>query len=173
MTLSDSSLPKRIHIVGHKNSGKTTLVVDLVKELSRQGHKVATIKHTHHHHELDTPGKDSHRHREAGATAVGIISPAMDAVFLPQDSPREATPSRYESLTKFFGPCDVVLVEGGQHAEGIKIEVWRQEISETTLSANDPTIKAIVSDDIPAHDLPILKRAEVARLAEYVLELTE
>ena len=58
---------RRIHIIGRKNSGKTTLVVELVQQLSAMGKRVATIKHTHHRHELDVPGKDSYRHREAGA----------------------------------------------------------------------------------------------------------
>ena len=70
---------KRLHIVGRKNSGKTTLIVDLVRHLTALGHRVGTIKQTHHQHELDTPGNDSHRHRQAGAAAVGIVSPALHA----------------------------------------------------------------------------------------------
>jgi|GEM_PF-195703 len=73
----------RIHIIGRKNSGKTTLVVDLVRHFRALGYRVGTIKHTHHQHELDTPGKDSYRHRQAGAMAVGIVAPTMNAVFWP------------------------------------------------------------------------------------------
>jgi molybdopterin-guanine dinucleotide biosynthesis protein MobB len=72
---------KRLHVIGGKNHGKTTLVVELVKEFSRRGISVGTIKHTHHQHELDVPGKDSYRHRMAGAAAVGILSPSMSALF--------------------------------------------------------------------------------------------
>ena len=66
----------RIHIIGRKNHGKTQLVVELVEEFSLRGLRVGTIKHTHHDHELDTPGKDSHRHRSAGAAVVVIDSAA-------------------------------------------------------------------------------------------------
>jgi len=72
--------PPPIHIVGRKNAGKTTLVCDLIAALTQQGLRVATVKHTHHQHELDVPGKDSWRHREAGAAAVGILSPGMVAM---------------------------------------------------------------------------------------------
>ena len=61
---------KRVHILGRKNHGKTTLVVELVEYLTARGMHVGTIKHTHHAHELDTPGKDSHRHGEAGASVA-------------------------------------------------------------------------------------------------------
>jgi molybdopterin-guanine dinucleotide biosynthesis protein MobB len=61
---------KRLHIIGGKNHGKTMLVVELVQEFARRGIPVGTIKHTHHHHEVDVPGKDSHRHRLAGAAAA-------------------------------------------------------------------------------------------------------
>jgi len=74
---------RRLHIVGRKNSGKTTFIVELVRYFTSSGLRIGTIKHTHHQHELDTPGKDSHRHREAGAQVVGILSRAMSAVFLP------------------------------------------------------------------------------------------
>ena len=83
MSESDPKKPLRIHIVGRRNSGKTTLVCELVAALTKRGYRVATIKHTHHHHELDTPGKDSWHHREAGAAAVGILSPRMTAMFFP------------------------------------------------------------------------------------------
>ena len=90
---------RRIHIIGRKNSGKTSLVVRLVEYYRTAGYRVGTIKHTHHHHELDTPGKDSFRHRQAGASAVGILAPTMNAVFWPQANgvkrvpPEEATPA--------------------------------------------------------------------------------
>ena len=93
---------KRIHIVGRKNSGKTTLVADLVAHLTANGHRVGTIKHTHHQHELDTPGKDSHRHREAGAAVVGILCPGMTAVFRP-------APDRQRSAASSPPPTGLVV----------------------------------------------------------------
>ncbi len=140
----------RLHIVGRKNSGKTTLICELVQALTRKGLKVATIKHTHHHHELDTPGKDSHQHRISGAAAVGILSPKMNAVFWPSPSDemtaaeKEVGYARFESL---MSDCDLILVEGDSSTEGLKVEVFRQEIHAETLAANDPTIRAVISDD--------------------------
>ena len=69
-------------MIGRKNSGKTTLVSELVTEFTARGYRVGTIKHTHHQHELDVPGKDSYRHREAGAAIVGIISSIVVAFLL-------------------------------------------------------------------------------------------
>ncbi len=79
----------RLHIIGRKNAGKTTLVVELIERLTGRGLVVGSIKHTHHRHELDVPGKDSYRHREAGAAPVAIVSPGMTAVFRPN---RPASP---------------------------------------------------------------------------------
>jgi molybdopterin-guanine dinucleotide biosynthesis protein len=129
MSESDPKKPLRIHIVGRRNSGKTTLVCELVTALTQRGYRVATIKHTHHHHELDTPGKDSWHHRESGAAAVGILSPRMTAMFFPQqretasndsgsDSPSQHDPVaheiRYQRFETLFSDCDLILVEGDE-----------------------------------------------------------
>ena len=114
----------RIHIVGRKNSGKTTLVCDLVRELTRLGRRVATIKHTHHNHELDTPGKDSHKHRESGAAGVGILSSQMTAAFVPV-SRDEDEETRYARFNIMFNDCDLIVVEGDLSTVATKIEVWR------------------------------------------------
>ena len=101
---------KRIHIIGGKNHGKTTLIVELVQELSARGVRVGTIKHTHHEHELDLPGKDSYRHREAGAAVAGILSQSMNAVFWPpQTTDNSTSDSRYAVFEQIFADCDVVL----------------------------------------------------------------
>jgi molybdopterin-guanine dinucleotide biosynthesis protein MobB len=140
----------RFHIVGRKNSGKTTLVVELVRHLSAQGHRVGTVKHTHHHHELDTPGKDSYRHRQAGAVVVGILAPKMNAVFQPttngETSPEEKA-ERYEWLAANMTDCDVVLVEGDLRTEAPKLEVWRAAGGEAPIAADNATISFIATDD--------------------------
>lgn len=169
-----SAISPRLHIVGRKNSGKTTLIVDLVGQLSARGLRVGTIKHTHHRHELDTPGKDSFRHRQAGAVVVGILSPAMDAVFVPQDSVDERT-SRYLRMSAFFAECDLVLVEGDQQADWLKIEVWRKEVCENPLAMADKSILALVTDDkVPVKtSAPVWSRADVDQLSAEVLRLTD
>lgn len=137
---------RTIHVVGTINSGKTTLVVELVTALVQQGLRVATIKHTHHDHELDVPGKDSHRHREAGAEAVGIMAPGMAAVFSEQDPEQDVT-DRLQALVDRMPPCDLIVVEGGQFIRGDKIEVWRREAAESPLAQNDKSIHALISCD--------------------------
>lgn len=164
---------KRVHILGRKNHGKTTLVVELVEHLTARGLRVGTIKHTHHAHELDAPGKDSHRHRTAGSSVVGILSPKMNAIFWAPDE-REANRAdadRYAAFAPHFASCDVVIVEGDTLARGLKVEVWRQAIGGDPLAAADPAIAAVVTDD----PLPIAKtawpRSDVSTVADRVLDL--
>jgi len=167
---------KRIHIVGRKNSGKTTLVVALVEHLTAQGYRVGTIKHTHHRHELDTPGKDSFQHREAGAAAVGILSPAMDAVFVPERNvQRESSSdeSRYDRLDSMFADCDLVLVEGHSQCQGTRLEVWRAVNQTEPIAADDTNMVALITDDPIEINIPIWPRSDVAKLANNILELAK
>lgn len=164
---------KRVHIVGRKNSGKTTLIVDLVRYLTANGYRVGTVKHTHHHHELDTPGKDSHRHREAGAAVVGILSPGMTAVFQSTDRlGREAT-DRYEGLAPMFADCDLVLVEGNLQTAGFKVEVWRAEVTERPIAAQDSSIAAVITNDEIDFATPIWSRSDVGELPRRLLAAAE
>lgn len=168
---------RRVHIIGRKNHGKTTLVSALVEELVARGLRVGTIKHTHHAHELDAPGKDSHRHRLAGSRVVGILSPAMNAVFwAPQEPTAAPLPStdrrgRYEEFAPHYAGCDVVLVEGDTLADAPRIEVWRAAAGDAPLAARDPTIVAVVSDDHPQVAAPIWPRSDLPALAERILAL--
>jgi molybdopterin-guanine dinucleotide biosynthesis protein B len=163
---------KRIHIIGGKNHGKTTLVTDLVAELQSRGMRVGTIKHTHHQHELDTPGKDSHRHREAGASVVGILSCSMNAVFWPKKDPasQESGDERYNAFTSAFADCDLVLVEGDTRTSAPKLEVWRA-VNDTPPIANHITdVRMIVTDDPIETAVPVLARANVSAIADFILE---
>ena len=159
---------KRLHIVGGKNHGKTTLIVELVQELSRRGLFVGTIKHTHHHHELDVPGKDSYQHRMAGACAVGILSPAMSAVFLPVDQAASDDEDRYAALARIFQECRLVLVEGDSQTTAPKIEVWRSSLGTPPLATRDKSIMALVTDDTPPSVKFVLHRADIGRLADWI-----
>jgi molybdopterin-guanine dinucleotide biosynthesis adapter protein len=160
---------RRLHIVGRKNSGKTTLMVDLVAHLTARGFRVGTIKHTHHQHELDTPGKDSHRHRTAGAAVVGILSPALSAVFVRSSQPHDAA-NRYDVIAPLFEDCDFVLVEGDAQAAALKVEVWRSECGQTPLAATDRSILAVVTDDPVSLPFMVLARNPVATIAGQVLK---
>lgn len=157
-----------IHIIGRKNSGKTTLIVDLVRELAVRGLKVGTIKHTHHHHELDTPGKDSHRHRQAGAAMVGIMAPGLNAIFWPPDGNGV---SRYEKMLAMYRGCDIILVEGHASGPGTKVEVWREATQSEPIASQGVSVVAIVSDDTPNVAIPCWPRSDLPSLAGRIIEL--
>jgi molybdopterin-guanine dinucleotide biosynthesis protein MobB len=161
---------KRIHILGRKNHGKTTLVVELVEHLASRGLRVGTIKHTHHSHELDTPRKDSHRHREAGASVVGILSRDMSAVFW---KPEKGTESemRYQQFAPHFAGCDLVIVEGDTQACGLKVEVWREAVGSTPMAVEDRTIVAVVTDDPVNVAAPAWPRRDLPAVAANILKL--
>ncbi|QDU97309.1 molybdopterin-guanine dinucleotide biosynthesis protein B [Lignipirellula cremea] len=165
---------KRLHIIGRKNSGKTTLVVDLVAWLTAAGKRVGTIKHTHHQHELDTPGKDSHRHRQAGAAAVGILSPGLNAVYWPTSDEHDS-PARYQQMEPLFQACDLVLVEGHSRSTAPRIEVWRADTETEPIAAQDAGIVALVTDDPPPGSLAgsplIWSRSDLAALAGNIEQL--
>lgn len=166
---------KRIHVIGGKNHGKTTLVTELVQELTTRGYRVGTIKHTHHQHELDSPGKDSHRHREAGAAVVGILSRSMSAAFWPvQAGDSFATEDRYALFAQALADCQLTLVEGDTHTDAKKIEVWRESIGTEPLAAADLSILAVVTHDHPAKlAVPVWPRADVGALADRILATLE
>ena len=160
---------KCIHVVGRRNHGKTTLLVELVEELSRRGVRIGTIKHTSHSHELDTPGKDSFRHRQAGARPAAIVGKDLIGVYLPRD-PRA---DFYDCLAGMFTGCDLVLVEGHFDGPGVKIEVWRQAIGGPPLATERRDVAAVVSDDPVSLDVPVWPRSDVNTLADHVLRLAE
>ncbi len=161
-------MSRRIHIVGRKNSGKTTLIAELVSHLTDLGYRVGTIKHTHHHHELDTPGKDSFRHREAGAAVVGIMAPQVTAVFQPASEPNMNV-DRYSAIMPMFDQCDLLLVEGDFQTEAPKIEVWRTATHKQPMAMHGCSVLAIVTDDPINIRVPRRSRSDVARLARWVL----
>ncbi|MEZ6122705.1 MAG: molybdopterin-guanine dinucleotide biosynthesis protein B [Planctomycetaceae bacterium] len=160
----------RLHIVGRKNHGKTTLVCELVTELADRGLRVATVKHTHHHHELDTPGKDSHRHRQSGAIGVGILSAEMVATFVPVTrSTDEAT--RYAPFATMFADCDLIVVEGDLHTSAVRMEVWRTGLETVPYAADDPAITAVISDDAVPANIRRLLRSDVPALADEIIRM--
>ena len=160
---------KRIHVVGRKNSGKTRLIVELVDALAATGLRVGTIKHTSHHHELDTPNKDSHRHRLAGARPAAVVSPDLIGVYLATDTRQDP----YALLVPMFADCDLVVVEGDLETAAPKIEVWRQAVTPAPLAASSVDVQALVTDDpvdLPT-PVPVHRRHDIDALAQHVLDL--
>jgi molybdopterin-guanine dinucleotide biosynthesis adapter protein len=156
----------RVHVVGRRNHGKTTLVVELVKEFRRRGIRVGTIKHSRHTHDLDTPGKDSHRHRQAGGQPAAVVTHDLIGVFLPR-----AAECVYERLAPLYTDCEIVIVEGNIDAPGVKIEVWRAAGGNSCLAAARTDIVAVVSDDQPAVSVPVWPRTDITHLADRVWDL--
>lgn len=168
----DAIFDKVIGIVGWKNSGKTTLMEKLVQELAARGLRVSTIKHAHHDFDIDHPGKDSYRHRAAGAHEV-IVASAHRWALLHEH--RGALEPSLADLLAHLEPCDLVLVEGFKYSPHRKIEVRRADSRGPLLAAEDETILAVATDDpglagrhnvLPLNDAPAIADFIVAFLAE-------
>ncbi len=138
-----------ISIVGRSNSGKTTLIVKLVKELKLRGFKVATIKHSHHNFELDTEGKDSWLHTQAGADAVVVVSQKMLGII--RQTPNELPLSE---IVNGLQDMNVIVVEGYKTESIPKVEVFRSEISTELVCKDDKNLIAVVGDKNPSIGVP-------------------
>lgn len=154
-------------VTGWKNSGKTTLVVALVTELTRRGYTVATVKHAHHDFDIDKEGTDSHRHRQAGAREVAIVSDRRWALM--HELRDEAEP-RLEDILARLSPADIVLVEGYKRDAHKKIEARRLDArSREPLAPGDPNIVAIASDHaIEGEPLPVFDIDDIAAMADLI-----
>lgn len=136
-----------IGIIGRSGSGKTTLLSDLIPVLRGRGYSVSTVKHTHHDFDMDQPGKDSYRHREAGAQEVLLTSAKRWALL--HELQGEAEPDM-DSLLSRMSPVDIVLVEGFKSHPYPKVEVHRPSVGHALLAAKDPRVVAIATDDADA-----------------------
>jgi molybdopterin-guanine dinucleotide biosynthesis adapter protein len=140
-------------IAGYSGSGKTTLMERLIPAFAQQGLKVSVIKHAHHHFDIDRPGKDSYRHREAGAFEVLISNGQRWALMHEVRGEPEAT---LEQLLLRLSPCDIVLVEGFKKEPVPKLEVHRAGFDGPLLYPNEPHIVAVATDEPLKTELPQL-----------------
>jgi len=154
-----------ISLVGYSNSGKTTLMEKLVAGLTAQGLCIATIKHSHHQPEMDTPGKDSWRHKQAGAKTSLLVGP--EKMLMVSDVDEALNPQLLAS--RMFADYDLVLVEGYASVPGPKIEVVRAERSQTLRCPADELIA--VASDIRDLDVsvPLLDLNDTAAIMNYIL----
>ncbi len=155
--------PPLICIVGYSGSGKTTLMVRLIECLARRGYRVGTIKHDSQGGRVDHPGKDSFRHKAAGAAASIISSPRQIAMVT--DVAQEQTP---QALLPLLAGMDIVLAEGYKRARLPKIEVYRPETGKGAACQEDPLLLAVVSDATIDWSVPCFATAEVESLADFV-----
>lgn len=153
-------MPPVITIVGHSNSGKTTLVEKLIPELKRRGYRVGTIKHTHHGFSMDQKGKDTYRHRAAGADAVLAASPGQIALV------KSISGESLDSLLPYFQDMDIVLVEGFKKEKKPKIEVFRSQINQTPLFPDDDLLVAVVTDYPYSARVPVFQFEDIQAICD-------
>ena len=155
-----------IGFAGYSGSGKTTLIEQVIALLVLWGVKVSLIKHAHHHFDVDVPGKDSWRHRQAGATEVMVASDQRWALM---HELRGAPEPSLDALLERLSPCDLVIVEGFKKDTIPKLEVWRREQGSPRLNADDPWIIALVTDEQQPGLLPCLDINDPEAVAHFIV----
>ena len=154
-------------LAGWSGSGKTTLMTALIPELVSRGLSVSTLKHAHHTFDVDQPGKDSWRHRQAGAWEVMISSQNRWALMRELRGAPEPT---FEDLARRMSPVDLLLVEGFKRHPHPKIEIHRPSLGKPLLHPEDPWIVAIASDEmLPELRLPLLPLSDASAVATFIL----
>lgn len=159
---------KTFGLVGWSGSGKTTLMEHLIPELTGRGLSVSTMKHTHHKFEIDKPGKDSFKHRMAGATQVAVLSSARWALV---HELRGAPEPNVDEMIAKMAPVDLVLIEGFKTHAHPKVEVFRPSIREAMLQPDDDTVVAVATDeDLNGVSVPLLDLNDVAQVADFIID---
>jgi molybdopterin-guanine dinucleotide biosynthesis adapter protein len=151
---------------GWSGSGKTTLIEKLIPRFVRAGLRVSLIKHAHHSFDVDQPGKDSYRHRHAGAAEILVTSSRR---WVLMHELRGAQEPSFDEQVRRISACDLLIVEGFKHAPIPKLEVWRAVTGEPLLHPNDPHIVAVASDARVETRLPLLDLNDDAGIAQFIL----
>lgn len=157
---------KTIGFAGWSGSGKTTLIERLIPLVTQRGLSVSVIKHAHHTFDVDQPGKDSHRHRVAGASEVLATSSRRWVLMHELRGKREPT---FEEQAARLAPCDLLIVEGFKFVPIPKIEVWRAATGEAMLHPKDRDIVAVATDAKIETKLPVLDLNDPGAVAAFVL----
>jgi molybdopterin-guanine dinucleotide biosynthesis adapter protein len=157
-------MPPIVCIVGASDSGKTTFLEKLLPELVRRGYRVGTVKHDAHGFEMDREGKDTWRHRQAGAQTIAIASPDQTATIRRTDVEMDLE----ELVGRFFFQEDLVLTEGYKRSHRPKIEVFRKVVEPHPICGSDDNLLAMVSDDLDEAAVPVFRFADVAGVADLI-----
>ena len=153
-------------VIGWKNAGKTSLMERLVAEISARGFRVSTIKHVHHDVDLDDPGKDTYRHRMAGAEEV-VLASANRLALMREHRGRE--PDLAFILAR-MAPVDLVLVEGYKRDTHSKIEVFRREAGHDLIQPGDPMVRAVATDTaLAVLSVPLLDLNDTGAIADFIM----
>ncbi|MGV1100235.1 molybdopterin-guanine dinucleotide biosynthesis protein B [Thiovibrio sp. JS02] len=159
-------MPPVISLIGKPDSGKTTLLEKLIPELRQRGHRIGTIKHHVHAFEMDKPGKDTWRHKQAGANTVALSSPTGLGII--RDVPGDL--SVEELIGRYYHDVDLVITEGYKRLALPKIEVYRTALHPEPLPHRDETWVALVSDVPQEGALPCFALDDIAGLADFLEE---
>ena len=151
---------------GWSGSGKTTVIEQLIPRFTRAGLTVSLIKHAHHSFDIDQPGKDSYRHREAGSKEVLVSSEKRWVIM--HELHGDAEPG-LDALIERMSPCDLLLVEGYKRYPMPKLEIYRGANGKPLLHPEDPTIVAIAADVPLETELPRFRLDDYDRIAEFIL----
>ncbi|SRR5688572_13690185 len=151
---------------GWSGSGKTTLIEKLIPRFAGAGLRVSLIKHAHHTFDVDHPGKDSYRHRHAGASEILVTSSRR---WVLMHELRGAHEPAFEDHVKRISPCDLLIIEGFKFAPIPKLEVWRAATGEPLLHPNDPHIVAVASDAKLQTALPLLDLNDDSAIAAFIV----
>jgi molybdopterin-guanine dinucleotide biosynthesis protein B len=155
---------------GWSGSGKTTLIEKLIPRFVKQGLRVSLIKHAHHTFDVDQPGKDSYRHRHAGASEILVTSSRR---WVLMHELRGAHEPSFDQHIRHVSPCDLLLVEGFKFAPIPKLEVWRAETGEALLHPNDPHIVALATDSRVETRLPLFDLNDDASIASFIMDFPQ
>ena len=158
--------PPVIALIGKPDSGKTTLLEKLIPELNRRGYRIGTVKHHVHEFEMDREGKDTFRHKKAGANTVALSSPTGLGVICDVEHDHAVE----ELLDRYYYDVDLVIAEGYKATSLPKIELFRKSAHETPLKNRDKTWVAMISDSDPDPDLPHLKLKDIPAIADFIVE---
>ncbi|MDG2403913.1 MAG: molybdopterin-guanine dinucleotide biosynthesis protein B [Paracoccaceae bacterium] len=153
-------------VAGWKNAGKTGLMERLVAEITARGFSVSTVKHAHHSFDVDHPGKDSHRHRLAGAHEVLLAS--QHRVALMQELRNHDEPALSQLLSRLL-PVDLVLIEGYKCNNHPKIEAHRAITGQPLIAPLDDTVHAVASDVPLSLTCPVFDLDDTVGLADFIL----
>ena len=154
-------------IVGWKNSGKTGLLERLVDDITNRGFAVSTMKHAHHNFDVDQKGKDSFRHRKAGAHQVLLSS---DARWVLMTEQRESQKPTMEEQLRKMDPVDLVLIEGFKTNDHLKIETYRSVTGQKLIAPSDKNIIAVATNDKVDTVVPTLNLDDTKTIADFVLK---
>jgi molybdopterin-guanine dinucleotide biosynthesis protein B len=157
---------KVIGIAGWSGAGKTTLLTRVIPCLAARGLRVSTVKHAHHAFDVDQPGKDSHTHREAGATEVLVSSANRWALMHELRGENEWT---LDALLEKLSPVDLVLVEGFKTQAHPKLEIYRKVVGKPLLHPEDPNIVAIASDGKVEASVPVVSLDDIEAVTDILV----